>query len=93
MADVASLSEKAMFRKVLLAAAAVLVLGSSALVPTEASARHRHHGWGHHHGVHHHHHWRHHRHWRRHWGWRHHHVRCWRWVLTPYGHRRVWVCG
>jgi hypothetical protein len=23
----------------------------------------------------------------------HHHVRCWRWVLTRFGYRRMWVCG
>jgi hypothetical protein len=81
-----------MFRKLLLACAAVFVLGGSAFVSTEASAGHRHHGWGGHHWGHHHH-WRHH-HWRRHhWGWGNHHVRCWRWVMTPYGYRRVWVCG
>jgi hypothetical protein len=83
-----------MLRKIMIASA--VAFAAAAFAPTGAWAggdhgyhgyRHHHHHWGHHHRrVHH---WR---HVHGHFAWRP-YVRCWRWVVTPYGYRRVWVCG
>ena len=80
-----------MLRKLLMIVVAAAALGA-AVIPNEASARRGHGGWR---GG-----------WHGHsWGWRGYGWRpyysgyagygysCWRWVYTPHGPRRVWVCG
>jgi hypothetical protein len=71
-----------MLRKITIMSAAAFALAAVALAPTSASAGH----WGH----------GHHRHHVRPFVGHyvvHPHVRCWRWVLTRFGYRKVWVCG
>jgi hypothetical protein len=81
-----------MLRNTIIASA--VVLAASAFAPTVASAGGGYHG--------HHRHWHHVRPFHRHvfhvrplhrHVFYHHHVRCWRWVPTRFGYRRVWVCG
>jgi hypothetical protein len=78
-----------MIRKLSLAAVAAIALGAAALAPTSASA------WGGWHGGWHGGGW--HGGWHRGWGWGPGYygaygVSCWRWVPTPWGPRRRWVC-
>jgi hypothetical protein len=76
---------------------AVVALGAAAFAASPASAGGGHHR-GHHGGYHHHHHGHHaHRGW--HGGHRFHHVHrpifasCWRWIPTPLGYTKVWICN
>jgi hypothetical protein len=96
-APIESAKESAMFRYSI----AVVALSAAALAASPASAGGGYHDGGYHHRGHHggyHHHHRHghptvHRGWH---GWHRFHrpifASCWRWIPTPLGYAKVWIC-